>query len=128
MKKIILLADDDFDDAEIFSEALQKVKEPIEFLHFETGQAAFDFLISAEAEKLPHYIFLDINMPVLNGWQTLSKIKKHDDLNAIPVIMYTTSSSSNEKNVAIDLGAQAFITKPTDIGDLVKRLRDVIKE
>lgn len=124
MKKIILLADDDFDDAEIFSEALHKVGSPTEFIHFETGQAALDYLKSAEV--LPDYIFLDINMPVLNGWQTLTEIKNDEGLKDIPVIMYTTSSTSSEKKIATDLGAQAFITKPTDISDLVHILKKVL--
>ncbi|GAA5025101.1 hypothetical protein GCM10011506_09340 [Marivirga lumbricoides] len=126
MRKIILLADDDFDDAEIFSEALQNVKSSAEFIHFETGQAAFDYLKSSKAEALPECIFLDINMPVLNGWQTLSKIKNSEGFNNIPVIMYTTSSSSSEKKIALDLGAEAFITKPTDISDLMKILKEVL--
>lgn len=126
MRKIILLADDDFDDAEIFGEALNNVEASTQFIHFETGQKAFDYLKSSKAEALPEFIFLDINMPVLNGWQTLSKIKNSEGFNNIPVIMYTTSSSSSEKKIALDLGAEAFITKPTDIADLVKILKEVL--
>lgn len=125
MKSIILLADDDFDDAEIFEEALLRVKKETELIHCETGQAAFDHLQSNK-DRLPDFVFLDINMPVLNGWQTLSKIKNTAEFKNIPVLMYSTSSSSSEKKVAMDLGAQAFISKPTDIADIVRIIENVI--
>lgn len=113
MGKLFLLADDDNDDAELFGEALGSVDPPVEFHHVEDGAMVFQFLDSIRGKK-PDIIFLDLNMPGMNGWQCLAKLKNDDNFKDIPVIMYSTSSHQRDKELAIDLGALGFITKPFD--------------
>lgn len=119
--KFFLLADDDRDDAELFNEALSTISPSIKFLHVEDGHEVFQFL-SASGNGKPDVIFLDLNMPAMSGWQCLAKLKNDIHLKDIPVIMYSTSSNPREKEIALELGAEGFVTKPTDFKVLTKIL------
>jgi len=119
-----LLADDDRDDAELFNEALSAVNPSINFHHVEDGQEVFQFLLNSKLEK-PDVIFLDLNMPAMSGWQCLAKLKNDTELKTIPVVMYSTSSNPREKEIAIELGATGFVTKPTDFKVLTKILETI---
>lgn len=121
MKKIFLLADDDRDDKEIFCEALEAIDPSIVCYCVTNGKQVLEILGNKEFEK-PQIIFLDINMPGMNGWQCLTELKK-DEHRDIPVIMYSTSSHSREANIAIDMGALCFFTKPSSFVEL----RDILK-
>lgn len=122
--RIILLADDDGDDAQIFSEALKETKCDTVFLRAETGAEVFDIL--GAGPTLPDVIFLDLNMPVMNGWQCLAKLKNSERYSDIPVIMYTTSSNPRDLQIAIDLNAHGLITKPSIPSTLVKVLNIIV--
>lgn len=119
--KVILLADDDPDDAEIFAEVLAEVDPMVKFYHVEDGLAVLDHFDSPENEK-PNVIFLDINMREMNGWQCLTRLKKDQHKKDIPVVIYSTSSHPRDKQTAAELGASAFITKPSDYKILRKIL------
>lgn len=122
--KFFLLADDDNDDAELFGEALAGINPPVAFHRVEHGHAVFEFLSTSGNEK-PDIIFLDLNMPEMSGWQCLAKLKNDVYLKEIPVVMYTTSSNSRDKEIAIELGAHGFLTKPTDYKVLKKTLESI---
>ena len=109
MVKRFLLIDDDSDDRELFSEALSMVEPAIICDQATDGQEGLAWLQQNREE--PDLIFLDINMPILNGWQLLSRLKS-SALRHIPVIMYSTSSNAKDKRTAQELGALCFITKP----------------
>jgi CheY-like chemotaxis protein len=110
MTKRFLVIDDDTDDRELFCEALATV-DPVIICHqAPDGLEAFKYLRSKEAD--PDIIFLDINMPVMNGWEFLSMLKGQDDHKHIPVIVYTTSSTKKDRLIADELGALCFVTKP----------------
>jgi len=110
-KTRFLLIDDDTDDRELFSEALAAVDPVIICDQATDGAEAFS-LLRNNLISAPDIIFLDINMPVMNGWQFLSSLKKEEGLRDIPVIMYSTSSNSKDKRIANEMGALCFITKP----------------
>ena len=120
MNKLFLLADDDSDDAELFGEALTVIDPPVSFQHVSDGHGVFSFL--EKSDKKPDIIFLDLNMPQMSGWQCLAKLKNDKGLKEIPVIMYSTSANPRDKEIAIELGAVGFITKPTDFKLLTKVL------
>lgn len=136
--KFFLLADDDRDDAELFNEALVSLNPPVHFEHVEDGRGVIEFLSNPHNNK-PDLIFLDLNMPQMSGWQCLAKLKNDTYLQNIPVVMYSTSSHPRDKEIAVDLGAHGFITKPTDFkvlrrilqgiaGNLDGDLRKVLKD
>ncbi|SRR5258708_368818 len=119
-----LLIDDDTDDRELFSEALAAVDPVIICDQATDGAEAFSRLRNKEISH-PDIIFLDINMPVMNGWQFLSKLKSEDAFRHIPVIVYSTSSALKDKRIADEMGALCFITKPHAFR-LLQDLLDVV--
>jgi CheY-like chemotaxis protein len=120
----ILLVDDDNDDHEIFAAALNEMKSAIKFQGINNAIAALDMLIKNEI--VPDAIFLDLNMPVMNGLNFLELVKKKEKLKNIPVIVYSTSSNSLARNSAKLLGAYDFITKPDKFEDLVLILKRIL--
>ena len=107
----ILLIDDDKDDANLFCEALGSIDPSILCEFAGHGRDALEILTTSSKEK-PHVIFLDLNMPVMNGWDCLQNLKKNDLLKDIPVVIYSTSTHQEERAKAFGLGAFGFITKP----------------
>lgn len=126
MNKFFLLADDDQDDAELFAEALSTVDSSVDFHHVQNGLAVFEYLKNPD-DKRPDLIFLDLNMPLMTGWQCLSKLKNDPHLKNIPVIMYSTSSYQHDKDIAFQLGASGFLTKPTEYKLLKNVLSNITK-
>jgi CheY-like chemotaxis protein len=116
-----LLVDDDIDDIIIFQETLKKVDDKIGFFYVNNGKDAID-LLTNNAPNLPSLIFLDINMPKMDGKECLKLLKQDDRLKHIPVLMYTTSSQSADIEDTMMHGAMAFITKPWGVTELKKLL------
>lgn len=119
-KYTCLLIDDDTDDQEIFVYALKQLDKDIECLVFDDGKQAISSL--KQAALLPDYIFLDLNMPGMDGKQCLKEIKKIDRLEQIPVIIYSTSSNQRDKDETKDLGAGDYIEKQPSLPLLVQKL------
>jgi len=125
MNKRFLVIDDDSDDRELFSEALASV-DPVIVCDQATDGAEALRRLSMHENDAPDIIFLDINMPVMNGWQFLMRLKSEDKYKHIPVIVYTTSSNVKDKMIADNLGALCFITKPHAFGRLKNMLGVVV--
>lgn len=124
MSKLFWLADDDYDDAEIFSEALSETGETIEFVHLDDCNTLLNTLNQPGNNK-PDVIFLDLNMPGMSGWDCLSNLQKLADCKNIPVIMYTTSSNPVDRDKAYTFGATGFITKPSSYRTLIGILKSI---
>lgn len=117
------LADDDPDDTEIFTEALMAIDNALEVNIAKNGKELILHLQEGKVE--PHLIFLDINMPEMNGWQCLQRLKSTDNMKDIPVIMYSTSSSSIYGKKAVTEGAIGFYEKPTSFLQLQDFLKSI---
>ncbi len=126
-RKSILLVDDDPDDRQLFFEAIRQVDETISFTGISNGQAALDYL-KDETNPLPDFIFLDLRMHGLSGKQCLMEIKKDGRLQAIPVIIYTTSREIEESNELKEIGAVHFMSKPTLPDDIYYMLSVVLED
>jgi CheY-like chemotaxis protein len=122
---VILVVDDDHEDAEFFNEAVAQVDSNIKCWVAKDGRQALH-LLTKELVMPPDYIFLDINMPVMNGRETLIEIKKNTRLRDIPVIMYSTTSDTKEIKSFYDLGAHDFLIKPHHFNKLVEALNSII--
>ena len=120
----ILLIDDDEDDQEIFLSAVKEISSSVNYNYCSSATEALDKLISHQLK--PELIFLDLNMPMMNGQQFLSHIKQNKELSSIPVIVFTTSSDPQTKKITKDLGAYDFITKPGNYDHLKEILKPFI--
>ena len=118
-----LLIDDDLDDQEIFVSALAQVRADLECRCSPSGYQALEQL-SLSSCALPDYIFLDLNMPKMNGKECLRELKKNDRLKYIPVVIYSTSSLREDIIETRKLGAVDFITKPFNMNELVNTLEE----
>lgn len=117
------LVDDDSDDTALFEEVMQQVDPAVTVQIAGDGQQALDTLFAQS--QTPNLIFLDLNMPRLDGKQCLSQLKMDDRLSRIPVIMYTTSSQSQDIEETMLKGAICFITKPSSVSELKKILTTI---
>ena len=122
--QLLFLVDDDMDDHEIFKSALAKVDGDLTLLTATNGYEALDFL--STTGTLPDYIFVDLNMPRMDGLQFLKEIKQTDTLKNIPVIIYSTSSNPVDIAKTKQLGAISFVTKPSRFSDLCSFLQSLI--
>ncbi|HUP12732.1 MAG TPA: response regulator [Niastella sp.] len=121
-----LLVDDDIDDIIIFQETLKKVDDKIQLFYVHDGKDAIDFLANSKG-VLPSLIFLDINMPRMDGKECLRLLKHDERLKHIPVLMYTTSSQSTDIEETMMTGAMCFITKPWGVNELNTLLTAIAK-
>jgi CheY-like chemotaxis protein len=116
----ILLADDDHDDCMLFKEALEELPLNTYLTIVRDGNQLMELLLD-ETGRLPHVLFLDLNMPLKNGVLCLSEIKHHPDLKDLIVVIFSTSA---DQQIAGDLyknGAQYYIRKP-DTFDMLKKV------
>lgn len=120
----ILLIDDDEDDQEIFLTALECTGKPVQCTVLDSARKALSKIITGDIET--DLIFLDLNMPLMNGQQFLTEIKKDEKLRDIPVIILSTSSNSATIEQVRHLGAYQFFTKPGRFEDLVGILKQVL--
>jgi len=123
----ILLTDDDEDDRDFFAEALEDLDldYPIEFC--KNGVELLDRLYDANL-PIPDIIFLDLNMPILSGFETLQQIRENDKFKDIPVIaIYSTSATVDGIKSTFGLGANAYVVKPLAFNDLKILLKKVIE-
>lgn len=122
--KRLFIIDDDVEDQEIFMEAVREVDHGIECSSATNGEEALKRLQTNNV--LPDLIFLDLNMPKLNGKQILREIKNVSILKNIPVIMYSTSFAPRDIEEIEKLGAVYHLLKPSRFDDLCKSLQFIL--
>jgi CheY-like chemotaxis protein len=123
--RFIFLADDDEDDRLLFQEALDEIEMPTQLMSVRDGEQlmkALDTLI----DKLPHVLFLDLNMPRKDGFQCLSEIKQNEKLKQLPVIVFSTSFQPDTIDLLYENGAQYYIRKPSNFEHFKKAIHRAI--
>ena len=120
-----LLVDDDLDDQEVFLMTLEKINKNIRCLTANNGVEALS-LLSAENSFVPDYIFLDVNMPKMNGIECLKNIKDLSHLNDCKIFMYSTTSETSVLEKSKKLGATDFIVKPSSPATLKTTLSIIL--
>jgi CheY-like chemotaxis protein len=121
--KSCLLIDDDHDDQLVFSLAINSIDRSVKCVMADNGFAALHKL-EQEPFFTPDIIFLDLNLPGMNGIDCLVRIKANPRLANIPIIIYSTSSRVEDHVKTKALGATAFITKPSHIVELKSKLSE----
>lgn len=120
----ILFIDDDEEDLQIFQEALDHISTTVKYNFFTDARKALEDLRLGNVAT--QAIFLDLNMPLMNGHEFLAQLKQEETLRNIPVIIFTTSSNSSIKEMTLSMGAEDFLTKPNDFKDLIALLKPFI--
>ncbi|WP_236676327.1 response regulator [Chryseolinea lacunae] len=115
------LIDDDPDDQEIFCLAIHDVEPTIDCIRTNDGVQALQKL-NTIPHIVPHCIFIDMNMPRMNGIQCLLEIRKIDRLKDVPIYLCSTSSDPRMIAETKAMGAIDFIIKPSNIRDFTNIL------
>ena len=123
--KTCILIDDDIDDQEIFLAAVHDVDASVDARV--NGDAVKTLSSLKDSMQLPDVIFLDINMPLMNGFEFMSLIQEDARLKQIPVVFYCTTSKPLHIQNAYALGARGFLTKPTSYTALCDRLKQYLQ-
>lgn len=117
---VVLLIDDDEDDREFFQIAV--LDTGINIL-CESAKGATEGLAMLDARTIsPDFIFLDLNMPGINGLACLQQLKSNPGTASIPVIIFSTSSEQQDIVDSKKAGAMHFMTKPADLSQLSRDL------
>jgi CheY-like chemotaxis protein len=124
-KKILMVVDDDKDDRYFFGSAVRKHHKSYECREATEGADALDQL--RRAETLPDFIFLDLNMPLMDGKTCLKELKKDRKLKDIPVMVYSTSDHHKDIQETMILGAVHYLVKLHDIYMLPEAIMEAIK-
>jgi len=116
----ILLIDDNHDHAKILQWAFKKTGRKDEFTYFDDGSSALQYLKSVNngANVRPDLIFLDLNLPRLDGREVLRLLKSEEDTKAIPVIIVSSSEREEDVRKAYELGASSYLSKSTLLNDV----------
>jgi len=126
---MVYLVDDDIDDLEIIQEAFVQNDYPGPIVMFHNGKALIDNLLE-EAGAKPDVILLDLEMPLMDGFEALQEIKTHPLIRTIPVVVLTGSVSKEEELKCFQLGCNFFFNKPNSMQEyesllaVVKKITD----
>lgn len=121
----VLLVEDDEDDQFLFSDALAELPFPTELTIVNNGKDAVEKL--ARTDSKPDIIFLDLNMPKMNGKDCLKLIRMDETFCSIPCIILSTSSAHAEIEETYSAGANLYLLKPNENDNLRKMVNKVLK-
>lgn len=118
----IILVDDDAEQHVLMKRCYELSNRSNELIFLSSAEACLQYLAKVSKKELPmpELILLDINMPGVDGFQTLKEIRKQEAFHELPVIMLTASSSLQDKRKALELGANGYWSKPSHIADYIK--------
>lgn len=122
--KNILLIDDDPEDADIFREAMASLNKDFVLRCIYNPKKALEEL--KVTEKLPDLIFLDYNMPIINGLELLRELKKESRLEHIPVILISTPSEEFMQEEMRNNRIIKYISKPDSYTELIDILDSIL--
>lgn len=134
-KSLVLYADDDPEDIELVSEAFQSYSQNVELLTFPDGIELLKFIETIDPfHASPCLFILDINMPRLNGKETLRRLRRINNFAEVPAVLFSTSSLPADANFAKNFNA-GFVTKPLHtnqvhmiIDEIVDHCSDEVKK
>ncbi|MFP5436964.1 MAG: response regulator [Bacteroidia bacterium] len=117
--KNIIFVDDDEDDRMVFSAVIHETYTNILYNDFKSAEEVISYL-DCDFIMSPDLIFLDLNMPLKDGFFVLRALKKKERLKNIPVVIFSTSKNPSDIEKSKKLGAVGYAVKPSDIGTLMQ--------
>ena len=125
----IVIADDDRDDQEFLIEAIEASQIKCDIASAFDGTQMMNMLSKLNAtHKLPDLIILDLNMPLMDGFEVLKRVKDDEDLKHIPICIFTTSYYDRDKEKSISLGASGFYSKPMSLQTLKGIVKTIFED
>ncbi|MEZ0007878.1 CheY-like chemotaxis protein [Flavobacterium sp. 28YEA47A] len=121
----VFLVDDDQDDRELFEEVIKGIDDSIHLQMFKNALELMDYL-NRDDIVLPQIIFLDLNMPLVSGTESLKLIRSNPRFMDISIAIYSTSSLEKDIEETFVNGANIYITKPNDFPILKKTIKNVL--
>ena len=118
---LVLIVEDDTDDYALAKEALKECCPGIDLVWAKDGEEALGYL-SDKNNPQPSVIFLDLNMPKIDGWECLKEIRTSERLKHIPIVILTNSNNPADVVRAYRSGANNFVRKPSNYKELVRFL------
>jgi CheY-like chemotaxis protein len=121
----ILLADDSADEHFLFLHTMKNVDTDVKIYTVLNGVELIKWLNQPDA-VMPDLLFLDLNMPLKNGKETLKEIRKNDRFADLNVLIYSTSDEKRDVDETFALGANLYVKKPQDYNELERTLSKLI--
>ncbi|MFO7683483.1 MAG: response regulator [Chloroflexota bacterium] len=122
MSQTILIVDDDEMTRRVLR--LYCLRNGFEVFEAEDGQQALTLI----ENKCPNLVIMDVLMPVMDGFTTVRNIRTKLDCAALPILFLTSRADSKAKNTGLEMGAQRFLNKPINLGELVKVIKELLTE
>ena len=123
----ILSADDDPDDQFIIKQALKELGLNVNIDFVEDGVTFVNKLIDHCMLKCPDLIMLDVNMPKMNGFEALKKVKEHEVTKDVPVVVLTTADMHDFHDQCKKMGADLCLTKPASYSEFVTIIKNIVQ-
>jgi two-component system cell cycle response regulator DivK len=120
MSKVILVVEDQEDNRQILRDLLTSAD--YEMTEAENGQEALD----AVAKKKPDLILMDIQLPIMDGYEATRRLKGNPAYKDIPIIVVTSYALSGDEGKARDAGCDAYVTKPYSPRQLLAKIREFL--
>ena len=126
----ILLVEDSPRDLELTLAALEKCQLANEIVIARDGAEAIDYLFGTgihegRPDGDPTVVLLDLKLPKVDGLEVLEKVKKHEKLRHIPIVMLTSSREEQDLVKSYELGVNAFVVKPVEFNEFFKAIQDL---
>lgn len=118
--KTVILADDDFDDVDIFKEA---VRDYVKLEVVKDGKELMSLLNHIH----PDLVFLDLEMPVKNGLECLVEIRNNEKLKDLPIVVFSSTTRPANMQTAYEMGGHLFLIKSHVYGELVTSIRAILE-
>lgn len=129
--RIILIVEDNPNDAELTQRAFEKSRIANEIVVASDGEEALDYLFATGVHKdrdplaLPEVVLLDLNMPKVSGLDVLRQMRADDRTKRVPVVILTSSNEERDVIASYDLGANSFVRKPVDFARFLEAARQL---
>jgi two-component system cell cycle response regulator DivK len=123
MSKVVLLVEDDEDNRDLVAFVIARSRMDVELVLAENGQEALDKSFA----KPPDLILMDMQMPVMDGWQAVPILKADDRTKNVPIIAFTAQAKPEDKARAREMGCIDYYTKPMDPEELLTLVQKYLK-
>jgi DNA-binding response OmpR family regulator len=127
----IIIVDDDKDDQDFLIQAIHQIDTSYEIISLYDGTMLMDYLeinYNGTSSKIPHLIILDLEMPKMDGYEVLKRVRSKQHLKDIKIFVLTTCTYEYDRIKSIAYGCNDFYSKPTDPGQLKSIMEDIFSQ